>query len=195
MDSRAHRLLLLLALLTPLGASAAPKGPPSAQQSAFGRLATLVGDWRIHDSDKDFHISFELIANDSVLVETWHSTGAKRSLTLYHLDRDRLMATHYCPQGNQPRLILQPRAATDEIGRTGPISFRYLDATNLGDAAESHQHSLSFDLNDPTGRLRRTESYLQNGEEESSTLVLVRREAVRREAVRSKAESDDAAFP
>lgn len=47
-------------------------------------------------------------------------------MSVYHLDHGALMLTHYCAQGNQPRL----RAAL--IGDDS-IVFRFLDATNVLD--------------------------------------------------------------
>ena len=41
--------------------------------------------------------------------------------TLYHLDGDQLMLTHYCSAGNQPRM----RAAT--VSTEGVIEFHLLD--------------------------------------------------------------------
>ncbi|MBZ0112196.1 MAG: hypothetical protein K8J08_07040 [Thermoanaerobaculia bacterium] len=172
MRKRRTIALLGLAMATVAMATSqnAPNGPIDQRtaQDAFQELASLEGNWGLRDSEKDFRISFELIANQTVLVETWFSNGQKHSLTVYHLDHDRLLATHYCPQGNQPRLLHKPGSETEAI------AFEYLDATNLPSLEQSHQSSLSFDLSNPSGLLRRTESYRQGDEEESSTLVLER---------------------
>ena len=77
--------------------------------NALERLSTLEGSWKVADSDEPFRITIEKTANDSVLLETWFVGENKHSLTVYHMDNERLIATHYCPQGNQPRLEMQPQ--------------------------------------------------------------------------------------
>lgn len=136
---------------------------------AFEQLKSLKGTWQKQDSaNSTFAISFELIANDSVLVETWLRKGKPHSLTLYHLDKTKVMATHYCPQGNQPRLVLTADSTITDL------SFRYLDATNLESIENSHQHSLGFQfLGD--AKVLRKESYLSNKGENADEMVLIRR--------------------
>lgn len=136
----------------------------------YERMTSLVGVWEKEGStNSDFNITFELTANDATLMEIWNYKGKKHSLTLYHLNGPDLMATHYCPQGNQPRLHLSDDATLNSF------SFAYLDATNLESLDDSHQHSLGFDIGDDTSRLHRRESYLSEAGEESSEMILVRK--------------------
>jgi len=103
----------------------------------FDEMKLLVGVWKKEGgSSPSFSVSFDLIANNSVLVETWLRNDKKHSFTLYHLDNENLMATHYCPQGNQPRLKLTNNSTTSDL------RFSFFDATNLANLASSHQHSL-----------------------------------------------------
>ena len=139
-----------------------------AMPSSFEQMSTLVGDWKREGTDGiKFHIEFELTANDSVLIERWVSGGKTHSLTLYHRDKADLVATHYCPQGNQPRMKMStPDGAAQ-------IAFDFWDATNLAKPTDNHQHSLSFDLSEPD-RVKRAETYLSGEGEEPSEMVLVR---------------------
>jgi hypothetical protein len=133
--------------------------------TTFDQLKQLAGTWRNADKpDSPLRIRFTLTAGGTVLVESWERAGQPHSLTLYHRDGDTLVATHYCPQGNQPRLAL-----------TGPgPAFTFRDATDLG-PGESHLHGLAFDLSDPA-RPVRTETYRQGREAETSVLTLTRAE-------------------
>lgn len=88
-----------------------------------------------------------MTAGGTVLVESWEARGKPHSLTLYHRDGASLIATHYCPQGNQPRLAL---AGRDRHG----LHFAFRDATDLDPASESHQHDLWFDLANPERPVR-----------------------------------------
>lgn len=145
---------------------AAPPSPPSPAASAFSQFKSLVGTWRnAADPASTLRIRFSLTAKDSVLVEEWTAGGKPHSLTLYHRDGAALIATHYCPQGNQPRLALRS-------DRTG-IRFAFRDATDLDPATESHQHDLAFDLADPA-RPVRSEVYRSTNGDEADSLVLER---------------------
>lgn len=135
----------------------------------FTQMKSLVGTWVKADApDSNFSVVFELTARESVLVETWLRGAQNHSLTLYHLNGTELMATHYCPQGNQPRLQL----AKDS--KPNHLEFTYLDATNLTSLDDSHQHTLGFDLSDSANKILRKESYLNKAGEEFSEIVLVR---------------------
>jgi len=136
---------------------------------AYAEMKSLVGQWQKQGSkNSNFVISFELTANDSVLIETWLHKGNKHSLTLYHLNGNSVMATHYCPQGNQPRLQLSPRSTKNNL------YFDFLDVTNLTDLSKSHQHSLAFEFSTDSNKVLRKESYLNESGEDNSELVLVR---------------------
>jgi hypothetical protein len=138
--------------------------------TSFDQLKTLVGEWRnAAKPASPFRIRFSLTAGGTVLVESWEAAGKPHSLTLYHRDGDALIATHYCPQGNQPRLKLTP-------GHGPKLSFTFRDATDLA-PGESHLHDLAFDLSDPNRPIR-TETYRQGRQAETTTLTLERTSAI-----------------
>lgn len=140
----------------------------TAASAAFERLKALEGTWRVADNDEHpLRISFYPTARGSTLVESWDVKGKSHSLTVYHRDGDALLATHYCPQGNQPRMALVSRE-DDGIG------FSFRDVTDLAAEGEQHQHDLAFALDD-SGRLVRSENYRDaDGTLHPSQLVLVR---------------------
>jgi hypothetical protein len=165
--------LCLALLAAALAAPAAAQPPASAPteipaEEAFAQLTKLAGRWRPADrSDGSLTIRYYLTANGTVLVESWERRdGEPHSLTLYHRDGPSLIATHYCPQGNQPRLALAGRDAQG-------LHFTFRDATDL-DPGESHQHDLWLDLTDPNHPVR-TEVYSSGkGPEAQERLWLVR---------------------
>ena len=135
----------------------------------FDEMKSLVGIWKKEGGESpNFSVSYELTANSSVLVETWLHNGKKHSFTMYHLDNENLMVTHYCPQGNQPRLVLTKSSTIHNL------NFSFLDATNLVDLAGSHQHSLGFDFSKDVNKILRRESYISEGTEDISEQHLVR---------------------
>jgi hypothetical protein len=65
-------------------------------------------------------------------------------VSVYHLDGDRLMMTHFCSSGNQPRVAAQPpKNATD------PIVFTFVDVTNLKAEQKGHISALTLISNGP----------------------------------------------
>ena len=145
-------MIAAAALLLAAGQAAPAPAPATA---TFDQLKQLVGVWRNADKpDSALRIRFSLTAGGTVLVESWERAGDPHSLTLYHRDGAALLATHYCPQGNQPRMALVD-------GGGGAIHFAFRDVTDL-DPGESHQHDLWLDLSDPA-RPVRSEVYLANG--------------------------------
>jgi hypothetical protein len=152
----------------------APRAPstPSGERAraAFTRLQELVGEWEgTTEAGRRLLVQYRLVAKGSVLVESWTLGPGRESLTLYHLDGDRLLATHYCPLGNQPRLALDTTASADP----GLLVFTYVSATNLPDPAAAHQHRFEVRLSGPD-RFWRNETYIEGTSEGSEAITYTR---------------------
>ena len=100
---------ILIVLATLCGSA---EGLPDAEVR-FAKLKSLAGSWKLTHPQRDakpaFRISYKLISRDSALVETFGDPAGQVTETVYHLDGNNLMATHYCAQGNQQRLRMQPK--------------------------------------------------------------------------------------
>jgi hypothetical protein len=118
--------------------AAGPKSEGSTGPAAYARLKTLVGEWEADTQMGKVHVSYELIAGGTSLVEKESGDKMPAMLTVYYLDGDRLLMTHYCMAGNQPRM--QARAFNSE---TGEVDFEFLDATNLK-PGDGHMHNAKF---------------------------------------------------
>ncbi|MCZ8195961.1 MAG: hypothetical protein ACK5SF_15950 [Hyphomonadaceae bacterium] len=159
---RAMIFLFLMAAITPAMADEART--IAARQ--YEKMTTMIGEWQSKDHPA-LRIVFEPTADGSVIVERWMVGERIHSMTVYHLNGEALMATHYCPQGNQPRLIMESGSVENRI------SFSFHDATNLRSLEESHQHQLSFDLS-KTEYITRGETYRQGASSNQTAMVLVR---------------------
>jgi hypothetical protein len=138
-----HLFVLATALLAAAALQAAgPKSEDSAGPAAYARLKTLVGEWEADTQMGKAHISYELIAGGTSLVERESAEKMPAMLTVYYLDGDRLLLTHYCMAGNQPRM--QARAFNPE---TGEVAFEFLDATNLTPGG-GHMHNAKIRIAD-----------------------------------------------
>jgi hypothetical protein len=122
----------------------------------FEQLKGLAGDWRTTAADSATTVNYKLIANGTSLIETWTMSPTRQSMTVYTLDGERLIATHYCPQGNAPRMQL---TRTDE---GGAHHFLFFDGANLQDASGSHEHAFWVRI-DGSGAITRSETYISNG--------------------------------
>ena len=66
-------------------------------------------------------------------------------ISVYHLDGNRLLLTHYCMAGNQPRM---QAGAFDP--KTNRIDFQFLDATNLPSPDAGHMHRVVVRFQGPS---------------------------------------------
>ncbi len=136
-----HLLVLTAALLGGAALSGADiqrSATPDAA-AAFARLKGLVGEWHADTPQGKAKLRYELIAAGNTLIEHEIMDGMGEMLTAYHLDGKRLLLTHYCMAGNQPRMEAQ---AYDPS--TGDLKFRFLDATNLANPAAGHMHDVAM---------------------------------------------------
>lgn len=125
----------------------------------FESLKKLVGDWRgINEAGEPVLIKYSLSANDSALVEAWKFDNGMDALTMFHMNGNTLMATHFCPIGNQPRFVLDIKSPR------GFLKFEFLDATNLANIKDPHGHAFDMRMND-ANTLERTETYVEDGGE------------------------------
>ena len=136
-----HILFPASALLIALAAFAAgPKVQSGIDgKTAYARLRTLAGEWEADTSMGKSHLTYELIAGGTALVERETFDNMPAMETVYHLDGNRLMLTHYCMAGNQPRM--QARSFNPD---NGELRFEFLDATNLASPAAGHMHNATF---------------------------------------------------
>jgi hypothetical protein len=140
-DMKKHLLFPAAALLVCLAAFAAGNKPQSGidTKAAYARLRTLVGQWEANTSMGKARLSIELIGNGTALVERESFDQMPGMETVYYPDGDRLLLTHYCMVGNQPRM-----QASAYNAQTGELKFEFLDATNLNSPAAGHMHNATF---------------------------------------------------
>jgi hypothetical protein len=86
---------------------------------------------------------------------------------MIHLDGDRLLMTHYCGAGNQPRM--KATLAPDSKS----IAFDFLDATNLASADAGHMHHVVFSIPDADHHTEEW-TFLDHGKEMKELFTLQR---------------------
>jgi hypothetical protein len=130
---------VLAASVAALGSAQTEKKAPKEAQMAFDRLKKLVGDWQLAEPKEEATrgkavVRYRLTAGKSVLVETLFPDDDKEMLTIYHLDGDHVVLTHYCCCGNQPRMQARNGGDRDEL------VFEFAGGGNLDAAKDMHMH-------------------------------------------------------
>lgn len=91
----------------------AGEGP--AQNAAFEKLKGLAGTWQASmlkpDGQKTL-VEYTVTANGSVVMERQFAGESHEMITMYAVDGDAVVATHYCSAGNQPVLRLNTAKST-----------------------------------------------------------------------------------
>ena len=124
---KSNRIATALAILL---AAACAFGQSDAVKT-FDQLKTLNGTWEGKSPKGDpFKVIFRPTAGGSALMS--EIVGEEDMITMFHMDNNRVLATHYCGAGNQPRMA----ASSSPDGKT--ISFNFVDVTNLATPKSGH---------------------------------------------------------
>ncbi len=119
------------------------KNPPQLAPAGAGfeLFKKLAGKWKGR-STKGWEeaITFKTIAKGSVVVEnSFDAHPNETMMTMFYLDGEQLLLTHYCVAGSQPRL---KATSFEDEGKT--ITFTFLDATNLKSRDQGHMDKALF---------------------------------------------------
>jgi len=103
---------LVLLSIGAVCATAAPTGsagPPAAAAAPFERFKSLAGDWVAAEDGEMFKkgdvvARYAVTAAGSAVVETVFPGSPHEMVTVYHSDGPDVVLTHYCMEGNQPRM-------------------------------------------------------------------------------------------
>jgi hypothetical protein len=122
---------------------------PTDAQRSFEKLKTLGGTWEGHVTTTppmegmgdmaDVQVSLRVTSRGNSLVHEMKAanqpedpTRYDHPVTMFYLDSDRLVLTHYCDAGNRPRMVgkLSPDGKT--------LEFDFLDLS--GGTQYGHMH-------------------------------------------------------
>lgn len=141
---------------------------PNAQQS-FDQLKSLAGQWETKTPDgKVAEVSYRLLSNGSSVVSEINAPG-ESMISVFHMDKDRLLLTHYCGAGNQPRM--QASASVD--GKT--LTFDFIDGTNILPSQMGHMRRLVVTMPDANHHTEQWFFATTDGKEMSETFDLTRK--------------------
>jgi len=136
-------------------------------QKAFNSIKNMPGIWEGKMSNGQVaQVSFKVTAGGSAVMS--EILGKEDMITMFHLDGpQRLLMTHYCGAGNQPRM----QASLSPDGKT--ISFNFIDATNLATPDAGHMQRMVLTLLDENHHTEEW-TFLDHGKETKEVFDLHR---------------------
>jgi hypothetical protein len=141
MSAHASRVALGLVVALMGTKSVAADKPGVEAKAAFARMKSLAGEWKVAETNgvhaqHDGKITYKVTAAGSALMETFFPGSHHEMVSMYHLDGDDLVLTHYCAAGNQPRMRLDRQASTPDR-----YLFAFDGGTGFDPAKDLHIHS------------------------------------------------------
>jgi len=129
------RSVFMIAVGLAASALAADK---TKSEEAFDRLTSLQGEWQGMADGVNTTLIYTLTANGSTLMEQCRPEKGHEMITMFTVDGDHLIATHYCSAKNQPQM------ATPTItDAQKPLAFSLVRVTGLKSPGDFHNTGLT----------------------------------------------------
>jgi hypothetical protein len=127
--------------------AAAPETIVYDAASAFAFLKTLAGEWERGSGDHEHGsssrgASFKVTAAGSSVVETLYAGQPTEMVSIFHMDGNQLLLTHYCALKNAPIMKFE------KSDKPGVIKFAFHGGTNFDPKVDTHVHEGLFKIKD-----------------------------------------------
>jgi hypothetical protein len=135
------RISLILAALALAATTALAQ---TDAQKAFTAIKNMPSTWEQKMPDgKTLQVNFKVVSGGSAVMSEILGMGKEDMISVFNMDGpNRLLLTHYCSAGNQPRM----QASVSPDGKT--MTFSFVDATNLATPDAGHMQSMVLTLLD-----------------------------------------------
>jgi hypothetical protein len=120
-------------------ASAAFAADKTKSEEAFDRLASLKGEWKGQMDGINTSLTYTLTANGSALMEQCQPQKGAEMVTMFTVDGDHLIATHYCSAKNQPQMATSAIADVQK-----PLAFSLVRISGLKSPDAFHNTGLTI---------------------------------------------------
>ena len=138
----------------------------SDAHKSFDLLKGMEGNWAgKKQQGQPVEVTFRITAGGSALMSEIHGHGPENMITMFHMDGDRLLMTHYCGAGNQPRMKVVAADAKS-------VSFEFFDGTNIG-PGDGHMQHASFTASDADHQVEEW-VFVDHGKEIKEVFTLAR---------------------
>ncbi len=119
-------------------ASAALAGDKTKSEQAFDRLTSLKGEWKGEMDGVNTTLIYTVTANGSALMEECRPQKGPEMITMFTVDGDHLIATHYCSAKNQPQMVTPVITDVQK-----PLAFSLVRVTGLKSPDDFHNTGLT----------------------------------------------------
>jgi hypothetical protein len=142
---KSYRIVLLAVViaLALIGTARTPAAGKPNSVLAFEHLTSLVGEWKGVQDGTEIKLTYTLTAAGSALMEEFRA-GHTVMMTMFTVDGDHLIATHYCSAGNQPQMMTG--AITDPSAKS--LAFTLSRVTGMKTPGDWHNTGLTVIIDD-----------------------------------------------
>lgn len=156
-------------ILAALAFSATFACAQSDAQKAFASIKKLPGAWEGKTPNGGtFEVTFKTVSGGSAVMSEIVVPN-EDMISMIHLDGpNKILLTHYCAAGNQPRM----QGAVSADGKT--ITFNYVDATNLDSPDTGHMQRMVLTILDDNHHTEEW-TFLDHGKEHKEVFDLRRK--------------------
>lgn len=162
--------VFLLALSCAFAQEQSPALSVVAGTPQWEKIKSLVGEWDGYTTEggkkTETHISVRMTGDGSAVMH-WMDAGTPHEMiTMFHMDKADLLATHYCAAHNQPRLRALPSNDATKV------AFDFKDGTNIR-PGDGYMRQLTITFVDADHH-NETWGYDNKGKIETATFNLTR---------------------
>ena len=171
-----NTLAFLLLLATPallLANNADQSKAAHDARSAFEALKAMAGTWHgtvaaEGEEPRETEIVYEVRSAGHSVVQTFSPGKPYEMFSVYHLDGEDLLMTHYCAIGNAPKMKF---VAT---GKPGEIVWEFNGGSNLDPGKDPHAHEGRMQITGPDSYVSKSVGW-SNGEPSSKRTFTMKR--------------------
>jgi len=167
----ARCLLSVIAVLSVTILVAAQNPPVSTTKSTtiFMQMKSLVGEWEAIQDGVRVKETYTITANGSTLMAETRPENEPAMMTMFTVDDDHLIATHYCVAGNQPQMV----TGVPEDLQKG-VTFTLARVTGMKTPDDWHNTAITITLVDPN-HMTQLWTYLYKGKTGTTTFHYTRK--------------------
>ena len=156
-SARNQWLLLVILFAAPLAPQPLGAQESASSEAAFKQLRSLVGDWQGIYEGTPVKVRYSVTADGSALMLVEQPGDSTAMVTMFTVDGNHLIATHYCSARNQPQMVT---GAANNLEQG--ITFSLLRVTGLKTPEDWHNTGLTVRQDDPD-HLTHQWSYVYKG--------------------------------
>jgi hypothetical protein len=158
----------VLVMATAMSGELTPGGT-SESEATFKQLVSLVGEWQAIQDGVPIKETYTLTANGTVLMSETKPANSEAMITMFTVDGDHLIATHYCVARNQPQMVTGVPGDLEK-----GVTFSLERVTGMKTPDDWHNTGLTVMLDDKDHMTQRW-TYLYKGKTGTTTFHYTRK--------------------